>query len=1010
MLLCEAAISQTENLRFQHLTTEDGLSEGVVYCILQDTKGFLWFGTNDGLDRYDGYSITAFKNKPYDSLSLIGSQVITLLEDKYGGFWVGTQKGLHRFDSETETFQRYQHHPQKPTSITQNDIHSLCEDSSGNIWIGTGNGLDFVTAGSLGSSSKQSITFQHITNGFLETKSKSNVVVRSLTCNSSGTVWIGTYSHLYSFHPGDTAVTHVYTFQDFFGNPAQANVMCEFPRGTLWIGMMDELFRYEISTGNIISVQEFHSASANEKTVRAILPDHEGNLWFATHAGLYKLNKELHSFQRFTHIPTDTRTLSKERLYALCQDRSGVLWVGTFGTGVDRTNLIRKQFQHFRVSSDSKMNMVTSLFEDQIGHVWFSDWEHGLFELDRKTNISNLFNISQELNGMTELDDENILFAFKVNMEYIRDQRKFIKSQTTSVSSFVPDGEAVWFTDGASLKKFNFTTNELLKEFPVSMFEGTPSPVLVDSKGILWISQSGLWSLNPETREMKRYRYDPNNLKSISSESITSMCEDDAGMIWIGTREGLNRFDRKDETFTHYFEKDGLPNDVIYGILKDETGSLWMSTNRGLSRLNPATGTFRNFDVDDGLQANEFNAKAFFKSNRGEMFFGGVNGFNSFFPNEIKDNPHIPSIVLTDFRVFNETRTFDGSFSTLDAITLQHDENFFSFEFAALDFANQKKNKYKYKLDGFDENWVNAGTRRIATYTDVHPGKYIFRVKGSNNDDVWNEEGLTISVTIVPPFWATWWFRFFVGIVIIALGPIVYYRRINVLKREKKVQEEFSRQLIESQERERKRIAAALHDSLGQNIIISKNHAMMGLKVSNEQTSKEHLTEISSLLSQSLDEVREIAYNLRPYHLDRIGLTRTIEFIIHKVKSSTTIECLTDIEHIDKLLPSEGEISLYRIVQESINNVVKHSGATQLKLTIQTTAQYLHVEISDNGRGFDTESFPVHLESKSGFGLTGIAERVRLLNGTLSFNSIKEKGTTLLIDLPVDCKQINKQS
>lgn len=995
------ASARAEELKFDHLTTSDGLSEGVIYCILQDSKGYIWFGTHDGLNRYDGYSFTVFKNIPYDSLSLNNNQITALFEDRRGTLWVGTQNGLHRFNRHTETFERILPEHNNPTSISGIGIEAICEDKAGNIWIGADNGLNVLRAATLQTASSRKLLFHHVEQALFKDTYHQNFFVRSVYCDSSGTMWLGTRYALYYFREEDTSATLV------FQGSSEVTAICERTRGKVWFGTLDGLYEYDAALHRYSAISEITSQLFHDKGVRSIIRDSDGNFWIATFAGLYKRDVQTNSFRVFTNEPGDIRTLSNNRVYSLCLDKSGVLWIGTFGKGIDRVNLARKKFHHYlhhgENISDQRDNMVMALLEDRFGKIWLGTWENNIAVFDRyanrwlhlKSSNSSAYALCEDNAGTIWIGDGVWL------SKYVERQERIVAQLPGEVLSLVYDAPFLWFGQAGILKQLHVQTmQEASYPFDSALFPSIAAIQISQEKNI-WFAAGKLYQFNLSTKQMKAYSHDPHNASSISSNNIISLCVARTGALWIGTNGGgLNRFNKENETFTHYFERDGLPNNVIYGILEDEKGNLWISTNRGISRFDPKKGAFRNFDVDDGLQANEFNRGACFKNKKGEMFFGGVNGFNSFFPNEIQDNPHIPSIVLTDVRVLNERRKFTTSYPELKEIRLSYDENFFSFEFAALDFTNPSKNKYAYMLEGFDNDWVKAGSRHIANYTDVHPGEYLFRVRGSNSDDVWNNDGLFIAVTIIPPYWATWWFRSIATIGLLSIGPILYFRRVNKLEREKKIREAFSRQLIESQENERKRIAAALHDSLAQNLIISKNHAALGLKNVRGESNLEHLTEISSLLTQSLDEVREIAYNLRPYHLDRIGLTRTLEYLIYKVKSSTTIECHTEIENIDKRLSPESEINLYRIVQEAFNNVVKHSEATRLQLSVQRIDRRIEIKIEDNGKGFDRQSTTPAAETNGGFGLTGIAERVRLLRGTFTIHTQEGNGTTITITIP----------
>jgi serine phosphatase RsbU (regulator of sigma subunit) len=318
-----------------------------------------------------------------------------------------------------------------------------------------------------------------------------------------------------------------------------------------------------------------------------------------------------------------------------------------------------------------------------------------------------------------------------------------------------------------------------------------------DGSGVFWIGTwgGGLNKFDPKEEEFIHYQNDVDDPHSLSNNSIGPIYEDRSGVLWIGTNGGgLNKFDREKETFTHYRKKDGLPNDIIYGILEDNQGNLWLSTNKGLSKFNPRTQIFNNYDVEDGLQSNEFNGMAYHKNRSGEMFFGGLKGFNAFYPDSVKDNPFIPPIVITDLQIFNEPVGIkDDSplrkhITETEEIMLSYKDNVFSFEFAALNFTNPKKNQYKYLMEGFDEDWISSGTRRFVTYTNLDPGEYVFRVKGSNNDGLWNEEGASVKIIITPPFWETWWFRALSAMLVIGLAFTGYYRRLKNVRMKTELQ------------------------------------------------------------------------------------------------------------------------------------------------------------------------------------------------------------------------------
>ncbi|MEP7146003.1 MAG: triple tyrosine motif-containing protein, partial [bacterium] len=469
----------------------------------------------------------------------------------------------------------------------------------------------------------------------------------------------------------------------------------------------------------------------------------------------------------------------------------------------------------------------------------------------------------------------------------------------------------------------------------------------------------------------------------------------------VGTTNGIKRFDIAAKTFKRFNNiKDGGRDDII-GLMKDSKGNFWSTINKGITMFNLNDKKFTNYGVSDGFQVNTFSIKPNqYKARDGEMFFAGSRGLTSFYPDSIPQNKNIPTIVLTDFRIFNKEVKLDTSITEKKVITISYKENFFSFDFASLDYTNPVKNQHAYKLEGIDKDWNNVGNVRTANYTDIEPGEYIFRVKGSNNDGVWNEEGASVRLIITPPWYNTIWFK---GLGILSLFSgigFIFITRIKKINKEKKLQEEFTRKLIESQEDERKRVAAELHDSLGQDLLIIKNKVLISLKkADNVKKLKEDLSEISELTSSTINEVREISYNLRPYELDRLGLTKTIQSLIDRAGQATNISFSSDIDNIDNTFAPEIEINIYRIMQECISNIIKHSNATEVLTKIKKSTIDISILISDNGKGIDSGKNDLNPQRK-GFGLTGIPERVKLFGGSFNIESGLQKGTKVHIIIP----------
>ncbi|MEO8664758.1 MAG: triple tyrosine motif-containing protein, partial [Ignavibacteria bacterium] len=535
--------------------------------------------------------------------------------------------------------------------------------------------------------------------------------------------------------------------------------------------------------------------------------------------------------------------------------------------------------------------------------------------------------------------------------------------------------------------------------------------IFIDNEDIIWIGtdRGGLNKFDKTTESFSHYKNDADNQLSISENDIVSIFEDSKGSLWIGTMNaGLNKFNKKEETFKRFSHKDGLPNDSINGILEDHDGNLWISTNYGLTKFDPVKETFKNYDVRDGFQSNEFNPWASLKLKSGELAFGGVNGFNIFDPDDIKDNSYIPPVVFSDFQIFNKPVVISEKDSPLKKsillekeITLSYDDSVFSFEFASLDYSIPGKNQYAYAMVGFDKDWVYSGTRGFATYTNLNPGKYLFKVKGSNNDGVWNEKGSELKITITPPFWKTWWFKALGALTVAGTAGTIYQNKMNQIIKEKKAQEDFTKRLIDVQENDRKTIAEELHHSIGHDLLITKNKLLLSVKQPDDkELLLTNMNEVSDIISETLKDVREISYTLHPYQIERLGLSKAIQSIIDRVSKSTEINFITNIDTIDKILTPDIEISLYRIIQECINNIIKHSKAGEVILNINKGSNDISVLISDNGVGFNTSSLKSNSQ-KHGFGLAGIKERTKLFRGKFILDSEPGRGTTFTIKLPL---------
>jgi signal transduction histidine kinase/ligand-binding sensor domain-containing protein len=990
--------SSAGELKFERYKTSDGLIQNNVFAIAQDSQGYMWFGTQDGVSRFDGYSFTTFQTT-VDRTSLSSNVINALYVDRKGVLWVGTD-GLHEYHPQTETFSRYLYsNSLEPENYIEarNSVRTIYQDRRNNLWIGNVYGIS---------------RFNQTTNTFEGFIPSDNFSLRCVLFeDSKGRFWLGTGESLYLLNEKRTSATKVMEPKIFSTSKIEVCSIKEDSFGNIWVATWSGLYRLDAISSSWKAFhhnpKDIHSLSNDH--VNALFVDRDSTFWVGTHEGLDRFNYESETFTHHRHNPEQPTSLSNNRVHTIYQDASGVLWVGTFGGGVCKTIPFQRGFHTLRRppldNGNQRSNMIFSILEDNRGRVWMGSWEDGLSVYDRsKKKFTQHMFPGVTITTFMEKPEGKVWVGKRDSIPVI-DENFFI----VHTYPFTPNAQGTVTTKSGTV--FGFLPREIyLFDETIGVFKGVTNwsnelfkfanndiqTIFEDNDGQIWIVGKHLMKFNLEPLSTKRIEVSA--LKNDLNIAVMSILEDSSGIFWMATRgRGIVRYNKKTGESKRYSVAQGLPHNVVYGALEDNNHKIWFSTNNGLSRFDPLTERFTNYSVEDGLQENEFNTRAFFKNKQGELFFGGVNGVTYFFPDSIRDNKRAPEIVITGFKLFDRLLRYTDNITKSKPLTFSRDENFFAIEFAALDFMNPRENEFEYILEGFDPEWTYAGTRHQASYTNIPPGEYIFRVKGSNNDGVWNEEGTSIAITIIPAYWETPWFRVMVTLAILLTGPLVYYRRVTTLKREKTRQEEFSRELIESQERERKRIAAELHDGLGQELLIIKNKALLGLQDTSKENKQSMLEEISDSVSETLEVVSEISYSLRPYQLEYLGLTNALNALIKRAAASSTISFSKEIESIDGILPQHLEIDFYRVVQESINNILKHSQATKSHVILLKQEHHIALTIEDNGKGFDVNV----AKMKKGFGLKGLYERVKMLHGELIIDSHEHSGTTLKITIPL---------
>ena len=848
----------SQSLNFQHINLQDGLSQITVFSILQDSKGFLWFGTQDGLNKFDGYNFTVINQDLIEKNKLTDRQIQCLYEDKEGMIWIGTRDGgLNVYNPILNGFRHFKFEEGIQQSIQNDRITAIIGDnhSSENIiWIGTfGGGFS-----KLWIKNEDQYYFEHFKNITDDNNSLSNNQVTSLLQDKNGILWIGTKGGgLNKFNP---STNRFESFANFNNNSCINNVssLYEYYNGDIWIGTNggglirfnpenEKCVAYKKERGNpnslsdnkilcISSLKEnsktylligteggglnvfndetdkftqFKHDSDNENSVShnniySILTEKSGNVWFGTGSSIDIYDRNAYNFRKYRHVPGNTNSLSHEFIWAIHESRDGMLWIAT-DNGLNQLDRKNNKYKHWFHDPDNQnslsYNEVMAIHEDKNGMLWIGTWHGGLNKFDRRRNTFTHF-LNDPSNPNT-ISDNNVRIIYEDPQG---------------------NGNILWLgTSEGGLNKFNIKTKTFIsyQHDPVNKNTISDNSILSifrDKNGTLWAGTwgGGLNRFDEINQKFIHYKNDPKNPYSINHNAASMIYEDKAGNFWIGTHGGgINKFDRKKESFTHFSVADGLPNEVIYGILEDEQGNLWISTNKGISRFDPnvqGKEAFKNFNISDGLQSNEFNNGSFFKSKSGELFFGGVNGFNSFFPTSISENKYLPPVVFTDFKIFNKSvdvnpdSILKKTIAYTNQIELDYNQSVFSIEFSALNYTHPEKNQFKYKLAGFDKDWtLTNADRRFVTYTNLEPGEYEFLVSASNNDGHWNKNNASLKITILPPFWLSWWFRFAIFAIIAGIILTVHTNRLNKVEKQNIILEkEVSRrtQELESQKNE----------------------------------------------------------------------------------------------------------------------------------------------------------------------------------------------------------------
>jgi len=821
LFISKLSFPQYDEVKFEHITVEDGLPENSITCILQDHLGFLWLGTQNGLVKYDGYTMTVYRSDPDDTSSISGNGIWAMCEDHNGNIWIGAGplwavgSGLNRFDRNTETFKRYVHNPADTNSINSNTISIIYEDAAGRLWIGTDKGLNLFN-------DRNSNFYRYYFQDAAVTKEGKILAIGE--DQTTGDILIGSeLPGLWKCDVKQSVLTkYILVNNDSLLNTCTILHFQKSKDSLLWMGTNKGFARYDLLGNQLklyqeIPPSEYIEGLRNDFVIG--LKDKRGLIWVGAYGeGLTRFNPETEKFQWFKYDRFNSNSLSGNTIWSMYEDRSGILWVGTHIGGLNKWDRKKWKFKHYSHDPQNpnslSENQVTSICEDRTGLIWVGTKEGALNLFDQKENRfihyqhnpNNLYSISSDgieciaedpvepgvlwigtwEGGLDKFEQEKGIFA-----HYQHNPADSNSISHNHISTLFIDRQRVlWVgTWGGGLNRYDRRTNKFTRfrydpKDSTSLSEDLVSVIFEDKAGTLWIGTDGFGinRYNPESENFVSY-------KSLSNDErptiITYLYEDESGNFWVGTyKEGIYLFDRdKGISIKNYNENDGLANNLVSAILEDDSGNLWISTSTGLSKFNPQTETFKNYGSSDGLEGIRFYRRSAIKVTSGEMIFGGEHGFNIFYPDNVKDDPFLPQVVITNVSLFNrpgEKIKFEKYVAELDEIKLSYNQNDLRFDYVGLHFSEPKENKYKYILEGFDDDWIDAGNQRNATYTNLDPGEYIFKIIASNRDGIWNEDGASLVIIISPPWWATTWAYIIYALIILS---IIYFTWWMQLKR-----------------------------------------------------------------------------------------------------------------------------------------------------------------------------------------------------------------------------------
>lgn len=849
--------AQISNGNFRHLTIEDGLSHNNVYTIIQDNTGFIWIGTQNGLNKYDGYEFSQYFYSSDDSCSLISSNFGKLFQDSKGRIWIGTYRGgISLYYPDENRAIRFLNNPDDETSLASNLVRGIIEDKDGNIWIGTGgNGLCMYN--------EDNNNFTQYINDENDANTLVSNSIKALSYDIFGNIWIATTFGLSKFNHVDKIFTNFTTNGDISDKTINDNALqyvFSDSKGRTWVGTKGKgVNRYNPDTETF---DFFEDSPLNSARIQCVYEDSYGRIWIGTYRnGVYLYNEDYNTFINFTNSADNPNSLSNNKIETIIEDKAGNLWIGTRGGGINILDLKPQKFQNITNDENNTNSLthgsVTCITSENDNIIWFGTL-NGLCKYDKINNTYKTF--VEDENSSNAISNSRIrALAYDKNtntlwagtysggvnkIEYINNQYVFthfradFESENSIISDqintiFIDDDQVIWIGSSGGLNKLTFDDlqNPIFETYneddnnPNSISNRYVTDILQDSKGNLWVATSnGLNLYNPVSNDFTQYWNNANQTGDAEGNAINTITQADGDKLWLGSDgSGFFLFDPTTGNFQKYSDNTFKTNNIM-AIVEDNNNTLWISTAMGVSKFNLTDQHYTHYGITDGLNETGFNRNSALQTSDGDIYFGNISGVTFIQPDKIELNSNIPQIVLTEFKKFNKSFfSNQNSFCTLtpdnlEEINLSYKDYVISFEFASLDFTDPSKNLYRYKMEGFNDEWIYFEIKRYATFTNLAPGKYTLKVQGSNNDGIWSddENSLQISIYVKPPFWQTWWFYTIVILVIVSAIYLYIKLREAKLKKEKLILEQKVKQRTEEVEAQKEEIlqqANALEES-----------------------------------------------------------------------------------------------------------------------------------------------------------------------------------------------------